>query len=115
MCGRLSNNLNVVVYCNGLILQIRATELRKNAYYAIYYNNWTRLLVLGIIPAALLIYFNYKVRDILIVGAVTLTVCSELPKTKHLTTTHAFSSNLFSCLLACHAIEDTLQEIYYNV
>ncbi len=37
------------------------TELRKNPHYAIYYNNWTRLLVLGIIPAAMLIYFNYKV------------------------------------------------------
>lgn len=39
------------------------TELRKNPFYAIYYNNWTRLIVLGIIPAAMLIYFNYKVNE----------------------------------------------------
>lgn len=46
---------------NSLLFQIRATELRKNVNYAIYFNNWARLLVLGIIPAAMLIYFNYKV------------------------------------------------------
>ncbi len=39
-----------------------ATALRKNRTYAIYYSNYARLLVLGIIPAVLLIYFNYKVR-----------------------------------------------------
>ena len=44
-------------------MQIKVTELRKNPFYAIYYNNWTRLLVLGIIPLAMLIYFNYKVRS----------------------------------------------------
>ncbi len=44
-----------------LLLQIQVTPLRRNPSYAIYYNNWTRLAVLGIIPAALLIYLNYKV------------------------------------------------------
>ncbi|QQP49032.1 Uncharacterized protein FKW44_009544 [Caligus rogercresseyi] len=40
---------------------IRTTELRKNPDYVIYYNNWIRLMVVGIIPFSLLIYFNYKV------------------------------------------------------
>ena len=41
-------------------MQYTTTVLRRNPNYAIYYNNWTRLLVLGIIPAGMLIYFNYK-------------------------------------------------------
>ena len=44
------------------VQQLTTTELRRDPNYAIYYNNWTRLAVLGIIPAAMLIYFNYKVR-----------------------------------------------------
>ncbi len=48
-----------------LLLQIQVTPLRRNPSYAIYYNNWTRLAVLGIIPAALLIYLNYKVHQYL--------------------------------------------------
>ena len=40
---------------------IEVTDFRKNTYYTIYYTNWTRLLIMGIIPTVLLIYFNYKV------------------------------------------------------
>ena len=40
---------------------LEVTPLRKDPDYAIYYNNWTRLVVLGIIPFAMLVYFNYKV------------------------------------------------------
>nr|XP_040571530.1 FMRFamide receptor-like isoform X2 [Lepeophtheirus salmonis] len=40
---------------------IRTTELRKNPDYVIYYNNWVRLMVIGIVPFFLLIYFNYKI------------------------------------------------------
>ena len=39
--------------------------MRKNPYYAIYYNNWARLAVLGIFPAPMLIYLNYKVQTLL--------------------------------------------------
>lgn len=35
--------------------------MRKNPNYSIYYNSVARLFVLGIIPAAMLIYLNYKV------------------------------------------------------
>ena len=41
---------------------IAVTDLRRNPAYTKYYNNWTRLLLNGIIPFILLIYFNYKVR-----------------------------------------------------
>jgi hypothetical protein len=41
--------------------RIAVTALRKNPDYTIYYNNWTRLFVIGIVPTILLIYFNYKV------------------------------------------------------
>ena len=41
--------------------QITVTDMRRNPTYAIYYNNWARLFILGIIPAAMLIYLNYKV------------------------------------------------------
>ena len=40
---------------------IEVTELRKDEDYTIYYTNWTRLFLMGIIPTFLLIYFNYKV------------------------------------------------------
>ena len=40
---------------------LEVTPLRKDPDYAIYYNNWTRLAVLGIVPFALLVYFNTKI------------------------------------------------------
>lgn len=40
---------------------VEVTELRREPAYAIYYNNWTRLLILGIIPAIMLVYLNYKI------------------------------------------------------
>ena len=40
---------------------VRVTWLRKDPDYTIYYNNWTRLIVIGIAPVILLMYFNYKV------------------------------------------------------
>ena len=43
---------------------ITVTELRQNPDYMIYYIYWTRLVVMGILPTILLIYFNYKVRHI---------------------------------------------------
>ena len=40
---------------------LMVTDLRLNPDYAIYYNNWTRLAVLGIIPAVMLVFFNAKI------------------------------------------------------
>ena len=40
---------------------LAVTNFRLNPDYAIYYNNWTRLAILGIIPAVLLIFFNAKI------------------------------------------------------
>ena len=45
-------------------MQIKVTELRTNQAYVTYYNQWARLLVMGFIPAVMLIYFNYKVNTI---------------------------------------------------
>ena len=42
---------------------ITVTALRQNPEYMIYYIYWTRLVVMGILPTILLIYFNYKVRQ----------------------------------------------------
>ena len=39
---------------------IIATKLRENPYYSRFYNTLTRLLVLGITPFSLLVYFNFK-------------------------------------------------------
>ena len=44
---------------------ITVTDMRKNPAYTIYYTNWTRLILIGILPTISLIYFNYKVSDIL--------------------------------------------------
>lgn len=41
--------------------KIFVTELRQSKEYVIYYTNWTRLILISIIPTVLLIYFNYKV------------------------------------------------------
>lgn len=47
--------------------EITVTELRKNPYYAIYYSCWARIIVTGILPIALMIYFNWKVyQDIMV-------------------------------------------------
>ena len=40
---------------------LAVTDLRLNPDYAIYYNNWARLAVLGIIPAVMLVFFNTKI------------------------------------------------------
>lgn len=40
---------------------LHVTELRLDPDYAIYYNNWTRLAILGIIPAVMLVFFNTKI------------------------------------------------------
>ena len=47
---------------------LEVTPLRKDPDYAIYYNNWTRLAVLGILPFLLLVYFNTKIyKDIQVI------------------------------------------------
>ena len=40
---------------------LSVSDLRRNPDYTIYYNNWTRIAFLGIIPTALLIFFNTKI------------------------------------------------------
>ena len=40
---------------------IKVTNLRLDPYYSIYYNNWARLMVLGVIPFVLVVFFNVKV------------------------------------------------------
>jgi len=40
---------------------IMVTDLRKNKNYAVYYQNWTRLFVLGLVPMLLLIFLNVRV------------------------------------------------------
>ena len=42
-------------------VSIDVTELRKNPDYVIYYHNWARLAVLGIVPFVMLVYFNTKI------------------------------------------------------
>ena len=39
---------------------IRVADLRTHPVYSAY-NNWSRLLVLGIIPFSLLVFFNIKI------------------------------------------------------
>jgi hypothetical protein len=39
---------------------IRLTELRMNPIYS-NYNSWSRLILLGIIPFTLLVFFNVKI------------------------------------------------------
>merc|ERR1719322_1093261 len=40
---------------------LQVTDFRLDPDYAIYYNNWTRLAILGIIPAVMLVFFNAKI------------------------------------------------------
>jgi hypothetical protein len=42
------------------IAELRVAELRTHPAYSAY-NNWSRLVVLGIIPFALLVFFNTKI------------------------------------------------------
>ena len=61
----IEENQNKVKFTEGLYStqapSITVTGLRKNAYYVIYYTQWTSLGFKAIIPTILLIYFNYKV------------------------------------------------------
>ena len=47
--------------CNNWEPELVVTELRKNPYYARFYNTLVRLFFLGILPFALLAYFNYNI------------------------------------------------------
>ena len=40
---------------------LAVTDLRLNPDYSIYYNNFTRLAILGIIPVVMLLFFNSKI------------------------------------------------------
>ena len=40
---------------------IGPSAMRTNPYYRTYYVNWARLLVLGVIPFVLLVYYNYNI------------------------------------------------------
>ena len=60
-----------------VVSEIDVTELRKNPTYAIYYNCWARIIITGLIPIVLLIYFNYKVyKDVTV--SFLITSCSFL-------------------------------------
>ena len=54
-----SSNANKTSYYD--IPTIDVTALRKDPDYAIYYHNWARLAVLGIVPFVMLVYFNTKI------------------------------------------------------
>ena len=43
-----------------LVAQLDVTDLRIDPYYSAY-TNWSRLIVLGIVPFALLVFFNTKI------------------------------------------------------
>jgi len=49
------------VHYVGETSQIRPTAMRFDRAYAVFYQNWTRFLVLGLIPMALLIFLNVRV------------------------------------------------------
>jgi len=49
-----------VVY-DGENSMIELTELRRDMNYAVYYQNWTRFFVLGLVPMILLIFLNVRV------------------------------------------------------
>ena len=42
------------------VAELAPTEMRIHPYYSLY-NNWSRLIVLGVIPFVMLIYLNYKI------------------------------------------------------
>ena len=42
-------------------VELAVTELRKDPEYVHYYSNWARFLCIGVIPFALLIWFNGKI------------------------------------------------------
>ncbi len=44
-----------------LVPSLAVSDLRRNPDYAFYYNNWARLVVLGIMPFAMLVFFNTKI------------------------------------------------------
>jgi len=50
-----------LTYSSELVPFVYPTELRKRPEYTIYYNNWARIFILGVIPTALLIFFNTKI------------------------------------------------------
>ena len=67
--GVSTNRSDVFVdYDDGGSSSIDITALRKNPDYVIYYHNWARLAVLGIIPFVMLVYFNTKIYNDLQVG-----------------------------------------------
>jgi hypothetical protein len=59
--GEIDPSSNVNETSNYQIPTIDVTALRKDPDYAIYYHNWARLAVLGIVPFVMLVYFNTKI------------------------------------------------------
>ena len=48
---------------------LTVTELRLSPEYSIVYNNWIRLVITGIIPFILLVFFNAKIYTIIRVSS----------------------------------------------
>ena len=53
---KLSDKLSII----DQVAELDITEFRKHPAYSMYLN-WSRLLVLGIIPFSLLVFFNSKI------------------------------------------------------
>ena len=61
--NRSANKKKLVLQRNGVNVtswQLSVTDMRVSHEYAIY-DNWSQTLILGVIPAALLVYFNTKI------------------------------------------------------
>ena len=56
-----ATNSSLPFWANNSKPYLMATDLRKHPDYTIFYNNWARIIVLGVIPTALLIFFNTKI------------------------------------------------------
>ena len=57
---REPTNFSETLFLIDQVAEIDITEFRKHPAYSMYLN-WSRLLVLGIIPFSLLVFFNSKI------------------------------------------------------
>ena len=71
-----------LTYSSELVPFVYPTELRKRPEYTIYYNNWARIFILGVIPTALLIFFNTKIYQDIRVSSFPGFQCTKPPNVK---------------------------------
>ena len=93
------------------------TQLRQNPLYITYYTTLTRLLLLGIFPLSLLMFFNYRIHYELQIPS----IIEALPEIERIARRHQEKElakvliGIVSLFIVCHTLKDVDKEEHCDI